>query len=180
LASAELHHGGYAVADAFPRHYAASVQFLHYEAELLDNGRLADWLQLLADDIDYRVPTRIARTRGSTTEFSTESYHLLENLATLRARVARFDSGYAVAENPPSRTRRMVSNVRIIESASDGEHGVRSNLLLARVKEDAPAQFLSAERHDVLRVTSGRIQLVRRTVFLDHTVLPMEHLAIFL
>jgi hypothetical protein len=32
----------------------------------------------------------------------------------------------------------------------------------------------------VLRATSGRIQLVRRTVFLDHTVLPMEHLAIFL
>jgi 3-phenylpropionate/cinnamic acid dioxygenase small subunit len=171
---------GFPVRDTFPPLYAASMQFLIYEAELLDEGRLAEWLELVADDIDYRVPTRVARAVGTGPEFSTASYHLFENRATLEARVARFASGYAVVENPPSRTRRIIGNVRVEAAGAGDEHAVRSNLLLVRVKGNGAAQLLSAERHDVLRTAERRLQLARRTVLLDHTVLPTEHLAIFL
>src|ERR1700751_5267714 len=38
-------------------------QFYYEEAELLDDGRFADWLELLADDLDYWMPTRTNRLR---------------------------------------------------------------------------------------------------------------------
>ena len=38
-------------------------QFYYEEAELLDDGRFADWLDLLADDLDYWMPTRTNRLR---------------------------------------------------------------------------------------------------------------------
>jgi 3-phenylpropionate/cinnamic acid dioxygenase small subunit len=181
LGSGEPVSGDDGALDPFPAHYAPIVRFLYREAELLDGGRLSDWLTLLTEDIDYRVPTRIARERGAArSEFNSESFHLFENIATLRARVARFESGYAVAEDPPSRTRRMIGNVRVDGVAANGEHNVRSNLLLVRVKQDDPPQLLSAERHDVLRTVGVRLRLARRLVLLDHTVLPLEHLAIFL
>lgn len=168
-------------AHTFAPEYVQSAHFLAREAELLDNRRLTDWLALLADDIDYRVPTRITRERNAaSSEFSTSSFHMLEDFGSLRTRVARFETGFAVAEDPPTRTRRMVSNLRLDDPASDGTLSVRSNLLLVRVKGDAVPQFLSAERHDVLRFEGAYLKLARRLVLLDHSLLPMENLAIFL
>jgi PAH dioxygenase small subunit len=43
-----------------------------------------------------------------------------------------------------------------------------------------PGQLLAGERHDVLRRVDGELRLARRVVLLDHTVLPMDNLAIFL
>src|SRR4051794_27404832 len=40
------------------------VEQLYYlEAELLDHGRYSDWLDLLAEDLDYWMPTRTNRLR---------------------------------------------------------------------------------------------------------------------
>ena len=38
-------------------------QFYYTEAELLDEGRFTDWLDLLDDDLDYWMPTRTNRLR---------------------------------------------------------------------------------------------------------------------
>lgn len=166
---------------AFTPEYARATDFLFREAELLDDGELRAWLGLLTEDVDYRVPTRVSRERGAArSEFSAESYHMLEDIGSLRARVARFETGVAVAEDPPTRTRRMVSNVRLDAAGADGDWAVRSNLLLVRVKDDRLPQFLSGERRDVLRFDGTRLRLARRLVLLDHTLLPMENLAIFL
>src|SRR6201990_2027613 len=39
-------------------------QFYYEEAELLDDGRFADWLELLAGDLGYWLPTRAHMVRG--------------------------------------------------------------------------------------------------------------------
>ena len=158
---------------------AEVVDFLFHEAELLDDKRWRDWLALLADDIDYRIPTRITRERDGASEFSARSFHMIEDLGSLRARVARFETGHAYAEDPPARTRRMVGNVRVAEAPAR-ELAVKSNLLLFRARGDAAPQLLAGERHDLLRRIDGGFRLARRTVFLDHTVLPVENLALFL
>jgi 3-phenylpropionate/cinnamic acid dioxygenase small subunit len=161
--------------------YAAVVQFLYHEAELLDDRRFDAWLELLAADVDYRIPTRVTRPAGATeSQFSTRSFYMIDDFGSLKTRVQRFDTGYAFAEDPTSRTRRIVGNVRVATTDCGDELAVKSNVLLFRARSDGEPQLLAAERHDVLREAGASFRLARRLVLLDHTTLPMENLAIFL
>lgn len=167
--------------DGFTTEEADSVRFLYHEAELLDDRRLLEWLELLTDDIDYRIPTRITRERFATaSEFSATSFFMIEDRGSLTTRVRRFETEYAFSEDPPTRTRRIVGNVRVAPAEAAGELVVKSNFFLFRAKQDLAAQLVAGERHDVLRRVDGTLRLARRMVLLDHTVLPMENLAIFL
>jgi 3-phenylpropionate/cinnamic acid dioxygenase small subunit len=168
-------------ARGFAPGYAQCVDFLFHEAGLLDDGRLTDWLALLAPEIDYRIPTRITRERAAAaSEFSDASFHMIEDLVSLRTRVARLETNYAYVDNPPTRTRRMISNVRLIDRDSQGALSVRSNFLVARITGDANPQLLCGERHDVLRFAGDELKLARRLILLDHNLLPLENLAFFL
>lgn len=156
-------------------------QFLYHEAELLDDRRLVEWFALLTDDIDYRIPTRVTRERAATaSEFSATSYHMIEDWNSLKTRVDRFQSEYAWSEDPPSRTRRIVGNVRIAPGPAGGELAVKSNFLLFRARYDSTPQLLAGERHDTLRIAGDAYKVARRLVLLDHTLLPMENMAVFL
>jgi len=155
-------------------------RLLYREAELLDDRDLHGWLELLARDIDYRVPVRVTRERSAgVSPFSDRSFHLIEDYGSLAARVRRFDTEYAWAEDPPSRTRRFVTNVRATTAGPD-EMSVRSNLLLFRARAETANALISCERKDLWRRTDGAWLLVRRLVLLDHTTIPMENMAAFL
>jgi 3-phenylpropionate/cinnamic acid dioxygenase small subunit len=159
----------------------ACERFLFHEAELLDDNRVHDWFELIAEDIDYRLPVRITRERAAGHGFSDTAWHMRENHASLHTRVRRLDSEYAWAEDPPSRTRRLVTNVRVRAGAGDDEYAVRSNLLVYRSRYDADAhQIIAGERHDVLRGVGGRLKLARRDILLDQATLATHNLAIFL
>lgn len=155
-------------------------EFLYHAAELLDNRQLAKWHDLVAKDIDYRVPIRTTRERSSETEFSESSFHMKEDWDTLKVRTERMSSDFAWSEDPPSRTRRNVSNVRIVED--DGkEVELKNNLLIFRQQGDeTEADLLSMERHDTLRRTDDGFKLAERLVLLDHTIIPTNTLSIIL
>jgi 3-phenylpropionate/cinnamic acid dioxygenase small subunit len=103
---------------------------------------------------------------------------MIDDHESMQRRVRRLRSEFAFAEDPPSRTRRLVGNVRVRD---DGDaFAVRSNLLLFRARLDGPSVLLSGERRDRLRPVDGELRLACRIVLLDHTVLPMENLAVFL
>jgi 3-phenylpropionate/trans-cinnamate dioxygenase beta subunit len=92
--------------------------------------------------------------------------------------VKRLATGQAWAEEPPSRTRRLVTNLRIEEAAG----GIRalSNLLLYRTRHDADVQIFVASRDDVLRRDGERDWLIaRRTIVLDATTVPGHNLSVF-
>ncbi|RQH01363.1 aromatic-ring-hydroxylating dioxygenase subunit beta [Natrarchaeobius oligotrophus] len=157
-------------------------QFLVTEAELLDDHRLHEWLELLTDDIEYRVPRRVMRERGAeASEFSDDGFLFRDDRGTLQTRVERYDKEYAWAENPPSRTRRIVGNVRPVERADD-DVTVKNNVIVYRSQgDDADHDLITGEREDVLRRNDdGEFRLARRTVRLDQTVLPTRNLSIFL
>lgn len=159
----------------------ACERFLYREAELLDDGDLHGWLDLLTEDVDYRIPRRVTRERGAEqSEFSDEGFLYREDIGTLRTRVNRYDREYAWAENPPSRTRRLVGNVRV-KRADDDEVDVRSNLLLYRGQGDeADHDLIACERLDTLRRTEDGLRLAERTVHLDQTILATRNLSFFL
>ena len=161
--------------------YGEVLEFLYLEAELLDDRRFAEWLELLTEDITYRVPLRLNFVRQTETEFSNETEVLTENRASLELRVKRLGTGYAWSETPPSRTRHMVSNVRVRATDTDTELSAVSNVLVYRNRgwETSPDLF-SGERRDVLRMVDGQWRLAARIVLLDQAVLGARDVSIFL
>jgi len=149
------------------------------EAEILDDRRMRDWAALLDEEIDYRVPVRLTRDRGHD-GISAEGFHMLEGYTALLTRVERLETDYAWAEDPPSRTRRMVGNVRARRIEGEEALSVVSNLAVYRGRMDSPDfELLFGERHDLLVGPLEDLKLRRRVVLLDHTTLPAKNLAIF-
>jgi 3-phenylpropionate/cinnamic acid dioxygenase small subunit len=161
--------------------YWEVYSFLMHEAELLDEHREREWLELFTDDAEYLMPVRVNRERVEGDGFSEEAFYFEETRGSLELRVRRLETEYAWAEDPPSRTRHFVSNVRVAEGEEENEVAVRSNLLLYRSRGSHPDHdLLSAERKDVLRKEEGQWKLKKRVILLDHSVLTTHNLSIFL
>jgi phthalate 3,4-dioxygenase subunit beta len=164
---------------ASERHHAAH-EFLVVEADLLDRRRYAEWLELLAEDIVYRMPVRVTTSPSLEDSVLEGMDHFSEDLYALRRRVARFATEHAWTEDPPSRTRHFVSNVRCFEGERDEETVVRSHLLLFRSRLDVrEPDFVVGERTDVLRLVDGALRLARREFLVDESVLRTQNLAVF-
>jgi phthalate 3,4-dioxygenase beta subunit len=156
-------------------------QFLVVEAELLDSRRYLDWLNLFTEDIVYRMPVRV--TRAHTLEGSVlyGMDHFDEDLYSLKKRVQRFETEHAWTEDPPSRTRHFVTNVRVYPREGDGEFTVKSYVLVFRSRGDTrDPDFLSAERTDVLRRSDDGFKIANREILVDESVLKTQNLAVFL
>lgn len=163
-------------------HQLEVIDFHFEEAELLDDNDFRGWYEtMLTDDVVYQMPVRVSREKDAPSEFSEQSYHFDEDRASLEGRVARFETEYAWAENPPTRTRRIVSNTRVKDD--DGEElAVKSNILLYRAaqSDSLKSDQLFAERFDTLRRVDGDLKLAKRLVHLDHTTLDTRPLTTFL
>ncbi len=161
--------------------YHQVVDLLYREAEALDDRRHHDWLDMLTDDVRYVVPVRITSAHSLKDSYLADMAHFDEDRYSLTKRVERFDTEHAWAEEPPSRTRRFVTNVRGWEGDAPGELLVRANLLLFRSRGDVHApDLLSAQRTDLLRRVGGALRIARREVLLDESVLRTQNLAVFL
>jgi p-cumate 2,3-dioxygenase beta subunit len=108
--------------------------FLYREAALLDEWRLDDWLELFDDEAEYIVPATDA-PHG----VASDSLVLItDDIFRIRARVTRLNSRRAHREFPTSRTRRMISNVRILDDRGD-ELDIEANFIVYRIRKDANA-----------------------------------------
>lgn len=162
--------------------YANVVDFLYDEASALDHDELTLWLDLLTTDIEYRMPTRVTVNRVDGDGFVGGMSHLDEDRLSLELRVKRLtDLTTAWAEDPPSRARRYVSNVRVWRGESDTELAVCSYVLLTRSRWDsADLELVTAERSDILRITDDGMRIARREIWADQTSLGTLNMALFL
>lgn len=162
------------------RHLQA-CQWLIDEAYLLDAQQYEEWLGLLADDIHYIMPVRVTTALGAGYDSAPGMAHFDENKYSLSRRVARFLTNHAWTEDPPSRLRHHVTNVRTFATADAGHLIVDSGVLLYRSRGDVrEATLISAGREDLLRRSGDGWQLARRTILVDDSVLRTQNLAIFL
>ena len=158
--------------------YNQAVEFLYAEAELLDDNRLADWLCLLADDVVYRMPVRSTVARNDGLGFSPATTCYDDDLASLQFRVRRADSPNGWAEQPPSRTHRIITNIRV--SGTNDHLFVSSSVLLLRSRWDLrQPDLLSAKRKDVLVRTVAGFKIARREILVDQTNMYTPNLAVF-
>jgi len=164
-------------------------QFYYEEAELLDDARFTDWLDLLDDDLDYWMPTRTNRLRRQqalSIAARGEAAFYDETKDSLAWRIRRFDSGMAWAEDPPSRTRHLVTNV-VARHIDPAEHAgfttddlvVRSAFLVYRNRLEREENIFAGGRTDVLRRTDAGLKVARRTILLDQNILQAKNISTF-
>lgn len=162
------------------RHLQAH-QFLVDEAYLLDAQRYEEWLETLTDDIRYVMPVRVTTARGAGFDTSPGMAHFDEDKYSLTHRVARFATEHAWTEDPPSRLRHFITNVRTFEGDQEGHLTVESAELLFRSRGDVnESALVSCGREDQLRRCNDQWKLARRTIIADESVLRMQNLAVFL
>ena len=162
-----------------PAHLAAH-QFLVEEAALLDAADYAGWLELVCEDIRYVMPVRVTTARGAGFDSLAGMGHFDEDMYALRKRVQRLATDHAWTEDPPSRTRHFVTNVRTFRE-EPAELRVESALLLFRSRGDTrEPSLISAGRADLLRETADGLRLARREITVDESVLRTQNLAVFL
>lgn len=166
---------------------AEAEAFLAEEADLLDARRFEDWLELLAPDVKVWMPmTRNIESGGDAAEFTAEDSDanwLDEGYETLAQRVKQLATGVHWAEQPPSRTTHMVSNVEIIDIdgplASPTCLTLRCRFLIYKNRNEAEQDIFIGKRNDTLRRLADRWRLARREIFLDQNVLLSKNLSVF-
>ena len=136
-------------------------EFLYAEAALLDEWRLDEWLQLFAADSSYVVPTTDLPEGDPTRDL----VFIDDNLERLRGRVRRLGSRLAHREAPHSRTRRLISNVRIVEILQ-GDAIVEASFVVYRFKGGNTEPFVGFYRYRLTR-DEGRILIRHRRATLD-------------
>ncbi|SKY49013.1 aromatic-ring-hydroxylating dioxygenase subunit beta [Mycobacteroides abscessus subsp. bolletii] len=161
---------------------AECAQFLYYEAELLDHRQFDRWLDCLSEDLVYVMPVRVTRGPESRDlEFSPAGFHMKDVYASMKMRVSRLYTEHAYAEDPPSRTQRMITNVRVGPHEDADKYHVRSNFQCFRAQGDGvESDMIVGERFDVLHDTDAGWKVYARTVHLAHTTLVTANLGIFL
>jgi len=162
--------------------YHEISQFLYREAELLDDWQFRDWLGLMSEDISYTMRTTVnAQTRDRRRRIQPPTTWIFDDTRSqLERRIARLETGMAWAEEPPSRTRHIVSNVRVTPTDKDGEYDVRLNYLLYRSQKERDETFYVGKRNDRLRRvdTAAGWQVCRREIVLDQATLTSHNLSV--
>ncbi len=169
-------------------------QFLYREARLLDARRFHDWLELFTDDVRYWMTGRSNRYPKSSKaitildpdryvedDLSREDELALldETKETLAARVARLDTGMAWAEDPPSRTRHLITNIEIEPGEVDSELKVYCNFIVYRSRAETEQDFYVGARQDVLRRVDVAWKIASRKLILDQNVLSAKNISVF-
>jgi len=159
-------------------------EFLYFEAELLDDRKLREWFDLLTDDVRYWMPIRhnpSERPEDIAEELSKpgEGFYFDDDKQSLKIRVERAYARNAWAEMPPSRTRHLISNVRV--KKHDGEEiSVNSNFIVYRTRMETDQDLFVGERRDVLRRVDGSFKIAKRMIILDQAVLAAKNISVFI
>ncbi len=151
-----------------PQLTANVADFLFEEAGLLDERQFDQWLDLYSEDAIYWVP---ANRLDAEPDEQVAIYH--DNYARLKERLARMRSRRFWAQNPPSRTTRTVSNVRI---RSQGELlEVESRFILVELRHGRSTTISGLYRHR-LRESQGDYRICRKEVLLIQNNEPFYNL----
>jgi len=135
---------------------------LFREAALLDEWRLEEWLGLLTDDASYYVPPN-DHPEGDP---KTTLFILADDIVRIRERIKRLMSPDCHAEYPHSRTRRLISNVRIVSTTEDLIN-VAANFVCYRFRRyERIREYVGSYRY-ILKRQGSELRIKERRVVID-------------
>jgi 3-phenylpropionate/cinnamic acid dioxygenase small subunit len=175
-------------APAYYRLKADVEDFYFREADLLDDRRFRDWLDILDDDITYFMPIRRNVKFGQ--HAARENTRIGEGISwfdedkwTLTKRVEQILTGVHYAEEPLSRICHMVSNVQIKGVRPDleqpGEVDVTSRFLIYQNRVEYETYTFVGRRNDMLRMTDAGWKVAKREILLEQNILLAKNLTMF-
>jgi p-cumate 2,3-dioxygenase beta subunit len=138
---------------------------LYREAAMLDEWRMEEWLEILTDDAIYQVPSTDAPEGDSCNTL----YIIADVALRIRSRVKQLLGKSAWAENPHSRTRRMITNVRVL--GADGDTIlVTANFAVYRMRYETVDTYVG--RYDYKLARLGKdLKIRERRAILDNEAL---------
>ena len=136
--------------------------FLYHEATLLDEWRLDEWLELLTEDVIYEIPS----TDAPNSTAKSALFLIADDATRIRARVKRLNDTQAHAEFPRSRTRRLITNVRITEQTAN-EFSVTANFAVYRYRRNASLRQYVGRYFYRLRLANEQLLICERRAVLD-------------
>lgn len=148
---------------------ATVEEFLFAEADLLDEWRLPEWLELFTDDATYSVPATDVPANASP---DNSLFYVADDRFRLSERVKRLMKRTAHAEFPHSRTRHVVSNVRI-RSRADAELEVSSAFITFRTKDGVTDTYFGSNRYKLVQI-EGHLRIRDKRCLLDSEGLRMQ------
>lgn len=151
-------------------------QFLFAESELLDEWRLHEWLELFGPEGHYVVPTTNLPDGDPTRDLVL----IYDDRFMLEQRVNSLLTRAAHAEYPHSRTRRLVTNLRVQDDAED-RFSVFANFAVYRARGGQFDTYVGQYRHVIERSSdTGFRFLVRKAVLVHDTLTPQGKVSIIL
>jgi p-cumate 2,3-dioxygenase beta subunit len=140
----------------------AVEHFLFEEAAHLDNWRLDDWLALFTEDGRYVVPT----TDLPNGDPKQDVVFIDDDCRRLRGRVDRLKSRFAHREYPWSRTRRLITNIRLTR-IEPHEIDVEASFAVYRARAEAIAPYIGIYRYTLSRQGGDTFRIRHRRAELD-------------
>ncbi len=158
------------------------TNLLHLEAYLIDNRKLKEWLNLLTDDLVYRMPIRETVEGGlDVNNIAGDSSFFEETKKSLETRVNRLYTKSAWVENPTTRQRHFISNIMIVPTANPDEFKVRSYFLFKRSRGSThDIEELFGERNDIIRNVNHELKIAARTIYPDQAVITTMNMSMFI
>lgn len=159
-------------------------QFLYKEARLLDERRLEEWLELLAEELHYWMPMRRNIKFGDWdlefTSSETEINWFDEGKDILAGRIRQINTGVHWPEEPVSRFEHLVSNVEVVGAEGD-EIRVNSKFHCYQNRLQDEVNQWVGRREDLLRRDpETKFKIVKRKIILAQNVMLPKVLNTFL
>lgn len=154
--------------------YREGEALIYREARILDEGRYRDWLDLFVPECLYWIPT----VQGGGDPRS-QVCLVFDDRRRLEDRVARLDTGYAYSQIPPSRTRRLLTNIEVLEGDSSEQMRVRSNFAIHEFRANIQRTLAGWYGHTLQRDANGW-KISRKLVNLIDSDQGMENLSLVL
>ena len=156
--------------------------FFYREAELLDERRYEEWLELLTEDVRYWMPMRRNvphdELEREFTRAGLDVNWFDEGKDTLARRVAQIRTGIHWAEEPLSRTCHLITNVQVL-AATATDVTTKCRFVVYRNRVETETDFLVGKREDTLRRQAAGWKIAARKVILDQSVLLAKNLTVF-
>ena len=147
-------------------------QFLIYEAQLLDDRRFSDWMNLFSDDGTYWVPAE----PNQESPFNQASL-FYDDRTLMKTRVERLEHPLIHIQTPPSRTAHLVGNTMVEPADAKDEFLVSSTVIMVEYREDRQRVFAGRQHHR-LRRDGGGFRIVQKRVDLINCDSAFEAMAV--
>jgi p-cumate 2,3-dioxygenase beta subunit len=135
--------------------------FLYEEAALLDEWRMDEWLAFFTEDARYVVPS----TDAPEADPRNALVFINDDMVRLRGRVERLKSRHAHREYPHSRTRRLITNVRL-RNVVGNDIFVTASFLVYRLRKGQSFPYLGRYEY-TLSFVGGGLRIRHRKAVLD-------------